>query len=72
MPSLTSTLEDAIHRAMGFANERRHELATLEHLLLALVDEPRCRARRHEAHATVDLDVLRETSDRNIIDSGSG
>ena len=40
MPSLTATLEDAIHRAIGFANARRHELATLEHLLLALIDEP--------------------------------
>ena len=29
MPSLTNTLEDAIHRAIGFANARRHELATL-------------------------------------------
>ena len=29
MPSLTSTIEDAIHRAIGFANARRHELATL-------------------------------------------
>ena len=37
MPSLTSSLEDAIHRAIGFANARRHELATLEHLLLALM-----------------------------------
>ena len=40
MPSLTATLEDAIHRAIGLANARRHELATLEHLLLALTDEP--------------------------------
>ena len=39
MPSLTATLEDAIHRAIGFANARRHELATLEHLLLALIDD---------------------------------
>ena len=40
MPSFTKPLEEAIHRALGLANERRHELATLEHLLLSLVDEP--------------------------------
>ncbi len=40
MPSFSSTLETAIHTALGYANERKHELATLEHLLLALTDEP--------------------------------
>ena len=40
MPSFTRTLEEAIHRAVALANIRRHELATLEHLLLALIDEP--------------------------------
>ncbi len=40
MPSFTRSLEDAIHRAVALANIRRHELATLEHLLLALIDEP--------------------------------
>ena len=40
MPSFTRTLEEAIHRAVALANIRRHELATLEHLLLALLDEP--------------------------------
>ena len=39
MPSFSKTLEDAIHAALAIANSRRHELATLEHLLLALVDE---------------------------------
>jgi ATP-dependent Clp protease ATP-binding subunit ClpA len=40
MPSFSSTLEAAIHNALGHANQRKHELATLEHLLLALIDEP--------------------------------
>jgi len=40
VPSFTKSLEEALHRALAGANERRHELATLEHLLLALVDEP--------------------------------
>ena len=39
MPSFSSTLEQAIHSALALANARRHELATLEHLLLALIDE---------------------------------
>ena len=39
MPSFTQSLEKAIHRAVALANIRRHELATLEHLLLALIDE---------------------------------
>jgi ATP-dependent Clp protease ATP-binding subunit ClpA len=40
VPSFSSTLEQAIHAALALANERRHEFATLEHLLLALLDEP--------------------------------
>ncbi|CAN5724367.1 ATP-dependent Clp protease ATP-binding subunit ClpA [soil metagenome] len=40
MPSFTSSLEAAIHAALAHANTRKHELATLEHLLLALLDEP--------------------------------
>ena len=40
MPSFSSTLENAIHTALALANERSHEFATLEHLLLALLDEP--------------------------------
>jgi len=59
MPSLTNTLEDAIHRAIGFANARRHELATLEHLLLALIDEPD--AARVMRACSVDLAELRKT-----------
>ena len=40
MPSFSSSLEQAIHKALSHANERSHEFATLEHLLLALLDEP--------------------------------
>ena len=39
MPSFSSSLEKSIHSALKLANERNHELATLEHLLLALLDE---------------------------------
>ena len=36
---LSRNLEQSLHRALAHANERRHEYATLEHLLLALVED---------------------------------
>ncbi len=39
MPSFSQSLEQALHRALEHANERSHEYATLEHLLLALLDD---------------------------------
>ncbi|MDZ4066241.1 MAG: ATP-dependent Clp protease ATP-binding subunit ClpA [Tabrizicola sp.] len=59
MPSFSTTLEQAIHGALALANARRHELATLEHLLLALIDEPD--ASRVMKACSVDLDELRKT-----------
>ena len=59
MPSFSTTLEQAIHGALALANARRHELATLEHLLLALIDEPD--AARVMKACSVDLDELRKT-----------
>ena len=40
MPSFSTTLEQSIHGALALANVRKHELATLEHLLLSLINEP--------------------------------
>ena len=59
MPSFSTTLEQAIHGALALANARRHELATLEHLLLALIDEPD--AARVMKACSVDLDALKKT-----------
>ncbi len=59
MPSFSTTLEQAIHGALALANARRHELATLEHLLLALIDEPD--AARVMKACSVDLDMLKKT-----------
>ncbi|QEW21715.1 ATP-dependent Clp protease ATP-binding subunit ClpA [Marinibacterium anthonyi] len=59
MPSFSNSLEQAIHAALAFANERRHEFATLEHLLLALLDEPD--AVRVMKACNVDLNELRST-----------
>ncbi|MFV3128237.1 ATP-dependent Clp protease ATP-binding subunit ClpA [Niveispirillum sp. KHB5.9] len=36
---LSRNLEQTLHRALANANERRHEYATLEHLLLALTED---------------------------------
>jgi ATP-dependent Clp protease ATP-binding subunit ClpA len=59
VPSFSNTLEQSIHGALALANTRRHEFATLEHLLLALVDEPD--ASRVMLACNVDLDELRKT-----------
>jgi ATP-dependent Clp protease ATP-binding subunit ClpA len=40
MPSFAQSLEKTLHSALANASERSHEYATLEHLLLALVDDP--------------------------------
>jgi ATP-dependent Clp protease ATP-binding subunit ClpA len=36
---LSRNLEQTLHRALALANERRHEYATLEHLLMALAED---------------------------------
>jgi ATP-dependent Clp protease ATP-binding subunit ClpA len=40
MPSFAQSLEKTLHGALGHASDRSHEYATLEHLLLALIDDP--------------------------------
>ena len=57
MTSLSKNLEATLHRALEYANVRRHEFATLEHLLLALVDDRDAAAVMRAC--TVDIDQLR-------------
>ena len=59
MPSFSPTLETAIHAALALANARSHEFATLEHLLLALLDEPD--AERVLLACDVEIPQLRQT-----------
>jgi ATP-dependent Clp protease ATP-binding subunit ClpA len=59
VPSFSNTLEQAIHAALALANARQHEFATLEHLLLALIDEPD--AARVLKACSVDTEDLRGT-----------
>ena len=57
MTSLSKNLEATLHRALEYANARRHEFATLEHLLLALVDDRDAAAVMRASN--VDIDQLR-------------
>ncbi|RIA56237.1 ATP-dependent Clp protease ATP-binding subunit ClpA [Dichotomicrobium thermohalophilum] len=57
MPSLSTSLEESLHRALEYANERSHEYATLEHLLLSLIDDRDASTVMRACN--VDLDVLR-------------
>jgi ATP-dependent Clp protease ATP-binding subunit ClpA len=54
---LSRNLEQTLHRALSFASERRHEYATLEHLLLGLTDDTD--AATVLRACGVDLDKLR-------------
>ncbi|MEW4449539.1 ATP-dependent Clp protease ATP-binding subunit ClpA [Qipengyuania sp. JC766] len=56
MPSFSTNLEQTLHAALANATERRHEYATLEHLLLALVDDDEAAQVMHACG--VDLDEL--------------
>ena len=57
MTSLSKNLEASLHRAVQYANVRHHEFATLEHLLLALVDDRDAAAVMRAC--SVDLEQLR-------------
>ncbi|VVS97506.1 ATPase and specificity subunit of ClpA-ClpP ATP-dependent serine protease, chaperone activity [Sphingomonas sp. EC-HK361] len=59
MPSFASALETTLHTALEAASSRRHEYATLEHLLLALVDDEH--ASKVMTACGVDLGELRTT-----------
>ncbi len=54
---LSRNLEKSLHRALAYANERRHEYATLEHLLLALTEDQDAIAVLRAC--SVDVDRLR-------------
>ncbi len=54
---LSRNLEQSLHRALALASERRHEYATLEHLLLSLTDDQDAVSVLRACN--VDLDRLR-------------
>ena len=76
MPTFSRSLEQSLHRALALANERHHEYATLEHLLLALIDDQDAAAVMRACN--VDLDKLRrslvnylETELDNLVTDGA-
>src|SRR5512142_512493 len=76
MPTFSQSLEQSLHRALAIANERHHQYATLEHLLLSLIDDSDAAAVMRAC--SVDLDKLRgslvnylETEFENLVTDGS-
>ncbi len=59
MPGFSPDLEKSLHRALALANERRHEFATLEHLLMALTEDPDAGSVMRAC--SVDVDDLRHS-----------
>src|SRR5260370_25855714 len=76
MPTFSRSLEQSLHRALALANERHHEYATLEHLLLSLLEDQDAAAVIRACN--VDLDKLRrnlvayiESELENLVTDGS-
>jgi ATP-dependent Clp protease ATP-binding subunit ClpA len=57
VPTFSRSLEQALHRALSTANDRGHEYATLEHLLLALLEDVDAASVLRACN--VDVDALR-------------
>jgi len=64
LPSFSRSLEVTLHKALALANERDQEFATLEHLLLALIDDKDAAAVMRACN--VDLERLRRDLTRYI------
>ena len=59
MPSLSRNLDQSLRRALALANQRHHEYATLEHLLLSLTDDPDAAAVLRAC--SVEVDALKRS-----------
>ncbi len=55
MASFSGSLDEALHRAIALATERDHELATLEHLLLALTEDQDAAAVMRACNVDIEL-----------------
>src|SRR5476651_1771929 len=64
MPSLSRSLEQALHHAIKLASDQHHEYATLEHLLFALIDDTD--ASQVMKACNVDMDALRKSVQKYI------
>jgi hypothetical protein len=63
--ALTLDLETTLQRAVAYAEDRRHEFVTLEHLLLALVDDNDALAAMKAAD--IDLTMLKQDLESYIV-----
>jgi len=74
LPSFSSSLEKVLHQALALASERHQEYATLEHLLLALIDDQDASAVMRACN--VSIDVLRgnliEYIDTELVNLSTG
>jgi len=77
MPTFSPNLEHTLHRSVAEANSRKHEFATLEHLLLGLLDDQdavavlrACEVNisqlRAELKAYLDQELKNITEDTNL------
>ena len=64
MPTFSRNLEKALHKALADATDRRQEYATLEHLLLALLDDKDALSVMRACN--VDVDELRDDLTEHI------
>ena len=76
MPTFSRSLEQSLHRALALANERHHEYATLEHLLLALIDDQDASAVMRACNVALDklrrsLTAYLESELENLITDGA-
>ena len=78
MPSLTPSLEQVLEKSLTAASDRGHEYATLEHLLLSLLDDQDARDVMDACKVDVDAlraDLLQYVDDELsslIVDGGDG
>ena len=70
MPAFSKGLETVLHTALELANVRKHEFATLEHLLLALTEDEDAKAVIDACN--VDMKLLRDNLMAYIDDDLSG
>ena len=69
MPTFSRSLEQALHRALSLASERNHELATLEHLLLALIDDRDAAAAQTQPVRDVLVAIYQHYPEREVLKS---
>jgi ATP-dependent Clp protease ATP-binding subunit ClpA len=57
MPTFSKGLEDSLHKALSIARSKNHEFSTLEHLLMAIIDDDDVSL--VFKHCSVDLETLK-------------